>query len=51
MCLVLFSIAKVVLFLYSVGVKTVFSGYKLLKGGVKTIGFTTTGVIIAPVFA
>ena len=51
MCLVLFSIAKVVLFLYSVGVKTVFSGYKLFNGGVKTIGFTTTGVIIAPVFA
>ena len=51
MCLVLFSIAKVVLFLFSVGVKTVFSGYKLFEEGVKTIGFTTTGVIIAPVFA
>lgn len=51
MCLVLFSIAKVVLFLFSVGIKTVFSGYKLFEKGVKTIDFTTIGVIIAPVFA
>ena len=51
MCLVLFSIAKVVLFLFSVGAKTVFSGYKLFEEGVKIIVFTTIGVIIAPVLA
>lgn len=44
-----FSRAKVVLFLFSIGIKTVFWGYKLFVNGAKTIGFTTIGAKITPV--
>lgn len=44
-----FSLAKVVLFLLSIGIKTVFWGYKLFENRVKTIGFTTVEVKNTPV--
>lgn len=44
-----FSLAKVVLFLLSIGIKTVFWGYKLFENRVKTIGFTTVEVKNIPV--
>lgn len=44
MCLVLFSIAKVVVFSVICGVNIDFLGYKLFRIWVKTIGFATIRV-------